>query len=101
MIMRMVFKISPLRVVVFAVFMGAGSALAQGPAAPAPVSPPPAFLPPAGAPAAAPPEPRGPAIELPSERDMPQLALPRETAIENPLRRSRPSAPPPSAATAS
>ena len=28
----------------------------------------------------------GPAIELPSERDMPQMTLPRETAIENPLR---------------
>jgi hypothetical protein len=83
MIMRIVFKVSPLLVVVF---MGAGSALAQGPAAPAPVSPPPAFLPPSGAPAASAPEPQGPAIDLPSERDMPQLALPRESAIENPLR---------------
>ena len=45
---------------------------------------------------------QGPAIELPSERDMPQMTLPpRETAIENPLRQeaSAASARPPSAAT--
>src|SRR5262249_15496063 len=28
----------------------------------------------------------GPVLELPAERDMPQMALPRESAIENPLR---------------
>jgi hypothetical protein len=83
-------------------FLGAGSAFAQGqtpPAAPAPAAalPPspaapgpvvellPAVPPPAAAPVVAP-EPQGPVIELPSERDMPQMTLPRETAIENPLR---------------
>src|SRR3954462_5132762 len=77
MIMRMVFRISSLLAVVA---LGAGSALAQAPAAPtapAPTTP---------APPASAPEPQGPAIELPSERDMPQMALPRESAIENPLR---------------
>jgi hypothetical protein len=94
----MVFKISTLLAVVG---LGAGSALAQTSAAPAaPVTPspvpapvpapppslaPPSLLPLAGPPPAAP-EPQGPVIELPSERDMPQTALPRESAIENPLR---------------
>jgi hypothetical protein len=36
----------------------------------------------------APPAP-GPAVELPAEQDMPQMALPRETAIENPLGRGQ------------
>jgi hypothetical protein len=35
---------------------------------------------------ASPPAAPGPAIELPSERDMPSVDLPRESAIENPLR---------------
>jgi hypothetical protein len=83
-----------------AIVLSPGSALAQvqapppaGPLAPAAplVAPgpvvelPPAF-PPLAAPPAAMPEPQGPVIELPSERDMPQMTLPRETAIENPLR---------------
>jgi len=54
----------------------------QAPAAPAAIAPPP---PPVAAPVPAP-EIGGPVIELPSERDMPSLDLPRETAIENPLR---------------
>jgi len=84
-----------------AIVLGPGAAVAQVPAPPpaappAPAAspvppgpvvefpvlePPPPAAPPAG------PEPQGPAIELPSERDMPQMTLPRETAIENPLRR--------------
>jgi hypothetical protein len=109
--MRMVFRISTILVVVAA---GAGSAFGQSPpapsAAPAPVtppaSPPPASLPlasppltspPLAAPPPAAPEPQGPAIELPSERDMPQMALPRETAIENPLRQASASAASPTA----
>jgi hypothetical protein len=98
MIMRMVFRIIMFLAVAA---VGAGSALAQGPAAPPaaplspplppPASPPPASLPPPSllplaAPPAAVPGPQGPVIELPSERDMPQMTLPRETAIENPLR---------------
>jgi hypothetical protein len=93
------FKISMALVIAIA---GAGSARAQGPAAPTPSPslPPPASLPapaplpaPAsppslGAPPAAVPEPQAPVIELPSERDMPQMALPRESAIENPLRQA-------------
>jgi hypothetical protein len=39
------------------------------------------------APAASQPAPTGPAMDLPPERDMPSTALPRETAIENPLGR--------------
>lgn len=95
--MRMVFRISTLLAVVG---LGAGSARAQASAAPASVTPapvpppasaPPASLPPPSllplvAPPPAAPEPQGPVIELPSERDMPQMALPRESAIENPLR---------------
>jgi hypothetical protein len=109
--MRMVFRISTILVVVAA---GAGSAFGQSPpapaAAPAPVTPPasspPASLPlasppltspPLAAPPPAAPEPQGPAIELPSERDMPQMALPRETAIENPLRQASASAASPTA----
>ena len=85
MIMRMVFKISIPLALVFAV--AAGSALAQGTAPAAAASPPPASPPPAAPPPVTPEAP-GPAIELPSERDMPQMALPRETAIENPLRQA-------------
>jgi hypothetical protein len=48
------------------------------PAAPVPPgSPPPGGPEPAGG---------GPVLELPAERDMPQMPLPRESAIENPLR---------------
>jgi len=85
MIMRMVFKVSIPLALVFAV--AAGSALAQGTAPAAAASPPPAAPPPAAPPPVTPEAP-GPAIELPSERDMPQMALPRETAIENPLRQA-------------
>jgi hypothetical protein len=42
----------------------------------------------ATSPPAPPPAAAGPAIELPSERDMPSMELPRETAIENPLRQA-------------
>ena len=62
------------------------SPVAPAPAAPLVVLPPPAAPPPVAAPPVAAPEPQGPAIELPSERDMPQMTLPRESAIENPLR---------------
>jgi len=51
----------------------AAPAPAPAPAAPEPIPPPPA--------PAAP----GPAVDLPPDRDMPTTALPRETAIENPL----------------
>ena len=61
------------------------SPVAPAQTAPPVVLPPPA-TPPLVAPPAAAPEPQGPVIELPSERDMPQMTLPRETAIENPLR---------------
>ena len=43
---------------------------------------------PAPAGAASAPAATGPAIELPSERDMPSTELPRESAIENPLRQA-------------
>jgi hypothetical protein len=50
-------------------------------------SPPSPTLAPAAAPAdRAAPDTGGPVLELPAERDMPQMSLPRETAIENPLR---------------
>jgi len=71
----------------------AGEAAAHAQSPPSPDLPPGA--PPTGptAPPAAPPPPSdraapdtgGPVLELPAERDMPQMALPRETAIENPL----------------
>jgi hypothetical protein len=90
---------------------GAGAAHAQAAPSPAPQTSPapapapapaatPAPLAPATAPAVAPPAPApapelipapaaagGPAIDLPAEQDMPQMTLPRETAIENPLGR--------------
>src|SRR5450631_533922 len=66
MIMRMVFTINTTAA---ALVLSLGSAFAQG-QTPAPV----------------PPMAPGPVVELPSERDMPQMTLPRETAIENPLR---------------
>ncbi len=69
MIMRMVFRI----IMFLVVAAGGRAALAQEAAAPP--------LPPPAAPQAP-----GPVIEVPPERDMPQMALPRETAIENPLR---------------
>jgi hypothetical protein len=63
--------------------------LAATPPAPVAISPNPAAAPPSGS-AGAPP---GPAVELPPEQDMPQMSLPRESAIENPLRHeSAPSA---------
>src|SRR5579863_6020032 len=98
MILRMVFTIN---LALAAVVPAPGAALAQTQVqptppttSPAPGAPPvapqaaaPVVLPPPAAPpATAPPEPQGPVIELPSERDMPQMTLPRETAIENPLR---------------
>src|SRR5579863_8170935 len=64
--------------------------LAVEPAAPAPAAT--GLVPQAAAPAPglpadrAAPDAGGPALELPAERDMPQMTLPRETAIENPLR---------------
>jgi hypothetical protein len=76
--LKMIFIINSL--VAGAIVLGPGAALAQV-SLPAP----PPAAPPA---AAAPPEPQGPVIELPSERDMPQMTLPRETAIENPLRQA-------------
>jgi hypothetical protein len=62
-------------------------AIATPPPAQAPAPPPVAPVtasptPPATAPAAA-----GPAVEMPPEQDMPAMELPRESAIENPLRR--------------
>jgi hypothetical protein len=60
-------------------------ALAQAPSpTPAPTSP--ANPAPAPGPAPSPVPASGPAIELPAERDMPKTDLPRESAIENPLR---------------
>lgn len=64
--MRMVFTINTTAA---ALVLSLGSAFAQG-----------------QTPAPAPPMAPGPVVELPSERDMPQMTLPRETAIENPLR---------------
>ena len=98
MILRMVFTIN---LALAAVVSAPGAALAQAQVQPSPPTPSPApgpspvapqaaapviLPPPAAAPATATPEPQGPVIELPSERDMPQMTLPRETAIENPLR---------------
>jgi len=96
MILRMVFTINT---ALAALALAPGAALAQGQmpvpsAAPAPGAPPraepPVVLPPSATPLVAPPaaasEQQGPAIDVPSERDMPQMTLPRETAIENPLR---------------
>ncbi len=97
MILRMVFTIN---LALAAVVSAPGAALAQaqvqpsppttspapGPSPVAPQAAGPMVLPPPAAPPAAAPEPQGPVIELPSERDMPQMTLPRETAIENPLR---------------
>jgi hypothetical protein len=101
----MVFKISsisggcrsavPIAPGALAIAVAAAAALTALPAAaqvPAPASPPPAAPlpppPPAGVPAPPPAgAPGGPAMDLPPERDMPSTALPRETAIENPLGR--------------
>ena len=98
MILRMVFTIN---LTLAAVVSAPGAALAQAQVQPPPpttspapgaspvapqVAPPAVLPPPAAPPATAAPEPQGPVIELPSERDMPQMTLPRETAIENPLR---------------
>jgi len=97
----MVFKISSIRgrarkVAPAALAVAvAAAALAPFPAAAQvqpPASPPPAAPlpppPPAGVPALPPAgAPGGPAMDLPPERDMPSTALPRETAIENPLGR--------------
>jgi hypothetical protein len=88
--MRIVFKIIWLASLV--VSAGESRANAQAPSPPPEVMAPPA--PPQGAvlPPSAPPADRsapdtgGPVLELPAERDMPQMTLPRETAIENPLR---------------
>ena len=99
--LRMVFKISSIRgrarkVAPAALAVAvAAAALAPFPAAAQvqpPASPPPAAPlpppPPAGVPALPPTgAPGGPAMDLPPERDMPSTALPRETAIENPLGR--------------
>ena len=99
--LRMVFKISSIRgrarkVAPAALAVAvAAAALAPFPAAAQvqpPASPPPAAPlpppPPAGVPALPPAgAPGGPAMDLPPERDMPSTALPRETAIENPLGR--------------
>jgi hypothetical protein len=79
--MRIGFKIisAGLALVGFAGFVRFASAQlpAPNPAPPAPGSP-------LEAPGPPPPE---PTVELPPERDMPQMSLPRESAIENPLRR--------------
>ncbi len=58
---------------------------ANGPAAPAQTPPATPSTPPAAA--------AGPAVEVPAEEDMPQMALPRESAIENPLRREAATSP--------
>jgi hypothetical protein len=96
--MRIVFKIICLATaLVLATEAGARAQTppAQTPPAVAPAAPPPPdtnlVAPPAppvpGPPAdRAAPDTGGPALELPAERDMPQMTLPRETAIENPLR---------------
>jgi hypothetical protein len=60
--MRIEFKISWTAIAVILGVFGAGRAGAQQAAAP------------------------GPAVELPPERDMPRMELPRESAVENPLR---------------
>jgi hypothetical protein len=96
----MVFKISSVRgfrpaalAVAFAAALAPLPAAAQvpppaSPAAGSPVGAPPLSPPPAGVPALPPAgAPAGPAVDLPPERDMPSTALPRETAIENPLGR--------------
>ncbi len=85
--MKIVFKI---------ICASAALALAAGSVAHAQTTPPSSAAPPANVSAppvatAAPPDRAapdtgGPVLELPAERDMPQMTLPRETAIENPLR---------------
>src|SRR5262245_11694727 len=109
--MRMVFKINPVRAAgrMVALTLGLAAVLAAFPAAaqilhppvrpmaipppaaappPAPGSVPPTPPPPAPADVPAPgATPSGPVVDLPPERDMPSTALPRESAIENPLGR--------------
>jgi hypothetical protein len=58
-------------------------------------TPPPSTAAAAAAPAALPPAGPtvGPTVDLPPEQDMPQMSLPRESAIENPLRREAAASP--------
>ena len=76
--LKIVFKIIYAAAVLIVAAEAAARAETPSPVAPA-AAPPPANV-------IAAPGVTGPRLELPAERDMPQMTLPRETAIENPLR---------------
>jgi len=76
--LKIVFKIIYAAAVLSVAAEAAARAETPSPVAPA-AAPPPANV-------IAAPGVTGPLLELPAERDMPQMTLPRETAIENPLR---------------
>src|SRR5450432_2642655 len=69
-----------------AVVLSGRTAFAQIPPTPPPLVPP-------GTEAPMAPPPTAPAVDLPPEQDMPQMSLPRESAIENPLRREAAASP--------
>jgi len=69
-----------------AVVLSGRTAFAQIPPTPPPLVPP-------GTEAPMAPPPTAPAVDLPPEQDMPQMSLPRESAIENPLRRESAASP--------